>query len=301
MSLLIVGTVAFDGIETPYGKVPKILGGSATYICLSASYFNEKANLISVVGGDFLQKDIELLKSHGVNVDGLEVIPNEKTFFWSGKYHSNMNQRDTIETQLNVLESFDPKVPSTYQDCEYLMLANLMPSLQLKAIEKLNKRPRLIVMDTMNYWMDNCMDDLMLVIEKIDVLIINEEEACQLSSKDDIEEAAVFIKNLGPQFLIIKKGEDGALLYNQNESFYCPSFQVEKCIDPTGAGDTFAGAFIGHIAHTKSLSFNNMKKAVIKACAMASFCVEDFGIGNLSNKDMSEIENRITILNTKIN
>jgi len=301
MSLLIVGTVAFDGIETPYGKVPKILGGSATYICLSASYFNDKANLISVVGGDVLQKDIELLKSYGVIVDGLEVIPNEKTFFWSGKYHSNMNQRDTIETQLNVLESFDPKVPPTYQDCEYLMLANLMPSLQLKAIEKLNKRPRLIVMDTMNYWMDNCMDDLMLVIEKIDVLIINEEEACQLSSKNDIEEAAVFIKNLGPQFLIIKKGEDGALLYNQNESFYCPSFQVEKCIDPTGAGDTFAGAFIGHIAHTKSLSFNNMKKAVIKACAMASFCVEDFGIGNLSNKDMSEIENRITILNTKIN
>ena len=296
MSLLIVGTVAFDGIETPFGKKPKILGGSATYICLASSYFSPKSNLISVVGGDFLEQDILLLKEHGANCDGLEIIKSEKTFFWSGKYHNNMNQRDTVETQLNVLEKFDPKVPESYQDCEYLMLANLMPSLQLKVIKELNKRPRLIVTDTMNFWMDNCLEDLMLVINHTDVLIINEEEALQLSTKNTLEESAQVIKNMGPDYVIIKRGEYGATLYGNNQEFFCPSFKVPKCIDPTGAGDTFAGAFIGHIASTQNVSFKNMEKAVVKACAMASFCVEDFGIQNIGYKKHAEIQHRVDLL-----
>ena len=229
MSLLIVGTVAFDGIETPFGKVDKILGGSATYIGISASYFNNSSNLISVVGGDFLDKNITLLKEHNIDCKGLTVMKNEKTFFWSGKYHSNMNQRDTIETQLNVLEKFNPIIPEGYKDCTYLMLANLMPSLQLKAINQLPKAPKLIVTDTMNYWMDNCMDDLLLVIAKTNVLIINDEEAVQLSKKKNLNEAASKILTMGPSFLIIKKGADGASLFTENEVFKCPPFNVEKC------------------------------------------------------------------------
>ena len=300
MSLLIVGTVAFDGIETPYGKVDKILGGSATYIGISASYFNNSSNLISVVGGDFLEKNITLLKEHNIDCKGLTVMKNEKTFFWSGKYHSNMNQRDTIETQLNVLEKFNPIIPEGYKDCTYLMLANLMPSLQLKAINQLPKAPKLIVTDTMNYWMDNCMDDLLLVIEKTNVLIINDEEAVQLSKKKNLNEAASKILTMGPSFLIIKKGADGALLFTENEVFTCPPFNVEKCVDPTGAGDTFAGAFIGHLSHNNSLSFDSMKLGVIKACAMASFCVEDFGVNNIINKNSIELQYRINNLQSKI-
>tara|TARA_B100000965_G_scaffold404419_1_gene435110 strand:+ start:117 stop:1022 length:906 start_codon:yes stop_codon:yes gene_type:complete len=300
MSLLIVGTVAFDGIETPFGKKPKILGGSATYICLAASYFCPQSNLISVVGGDFLEKDILLLKEHGANCDGLEIIKSEKTFFWSGKYHNDMNQRDTIETQLNVLEKFDPKIPEKYQDCEYLMLANLMPSLQLKVIKDLKRQPKLIVTDTMNFWMDNCLSDLMLVINKTDVLIINEEEALQLAKTNSLKDSSEIIKKMGPDYVIIKRGEYGAILYGDDQEFFCPSFRVKKCIDPTGAGDTFAGAFIGHIANTKSVSFENMEKAVVKACAMASFCVEDFGIQNIGHKNNSEIQHRIDLLHKQI-
>ena len=300
MSLLIVGTVAFDGIETPFGKVDKILGGSATYIGISASYFNKASNLISVVGGDFIEKNIMLLKEHNIDCKGLTIMQNEKTFFWSGKYHSNMNQRDTIETQLNVLEKFDPTIPESYQDCKYLMLANLMPSIQLKAIKRLSKNPKLIVTDTMNYWMDNCMDDLLLVIAKTSVLIINDEEAIQLSKKNTLDEAAAKILTMGPSFLIIKKGADGALLFRENEVFSCPPFRVEKCIDPTGAGDTFAGAFIGHLNHENSLSFESMKLGVVKACAMASFCVEDFGVNNIIYKDSIELQNRIKHLQSKI-
>ena len=300
MSLLIVGTVAFDGIETPFGKVDKILGGSATYIGISASYFNKTSNLISVVGGDFIENNIMLLKEHNIDCEGLTIMQNEKTFFWSGKYHSNMNQRDTIETQLNVLEKFDPNIPEGYQDCKYLMLANLMPSIQLKAIKQLSKNPKLIVTDTMNYWMDNCMEDLLLVIEKTNVLIINDEEAIQLSKKNTLDEAAAKILTMGPSFLIIKKGADGALLFKENEVFTCPPFRVEKCVDPTGAGDTFAGAFIGHLNHENSLSFESMKLGVVKACAMASFCVEDFGVNNIIYKDSIELQNRIKHLQSKI-
>jgi len=300
MCLLIVGTVAFDGIETPFGKVDKILGGSATYIGISASYFNQKANLISVVGGDFLTKDIDLLKNHGINCDGLEIIANEETFFWSGKYHKNMNFRDTIETKLNVLEKFNPNVPDNYQNCKYLMLANLMPSIQLKTIKQLKRRPKLTVTDTMNYWMDNCLDDLNQVISKTDVLIINDEEALQLSKKVNLSDAAKAIQNMGPKFLIIKKGAEGAVLFNKSKTFECPSFNVKKCVDPTGAGDTFAGAFIGHLKHTDTISFESMKEGVINACAMASFCVEDFGVKNIINKSKSDILKRINSLKNQI-
>ena len=299
MSLLVIGTVAFDGIETPFGKVDRILGGSATYIGISASYFSNNSNLISVVGGDFLQKDIDLLKNHNINCEGLEVIKNEKTFFWSGRYHENMNIRDTLETQLNVLEKFQPKIPTKFQDCKYLMLANLMPSIQLDAISKLTNQPKLIVTDTMNYWIDSCLEDLMLVIKKTDVLIINDEEALQLSEKNNITEASNKILKMGPSFLIIKKGTDGALLFGDNQVFECPAFSVEKCIDPTGAGDTFAGAFIGHLNNTDDISFNNMTKAVIKACAMASFCVEDFGVRNIVNTKSLFLNDRIIALSNK--
>ena len=296
MSLLIVGTVAFDGIETPFGKVDKILGGSATYIGISASYFNKKSNLISVVGGDFLESDINLLQKHGIDCTGLEIIPEEKTFFWSGKYHKNMNLRDTLETHLNVLEKFNPKVPEQYQNCKYLMLANLMPSIQLETITKLHTKPKLIITDTMNYWMDNCLEDLKKVIAHTNVLIINDAEALQLSGKPNLTDAATEIQRMGPASLIIKKGEDGALLFSNNEVFECPSFAVNKCMDPTGAGDTFAGAFVGHLNNTDNLSFENMKIGVIKACAMASFCVESFGVNNIINKKNEEINERIKTL-----
>jgi sugar/nucleoside kinase (ribokinase family) len=300
MSLLIVGTVAFDGIETPFGRVDKILGGSATYIGISASYFNQQANLISVVGGDFLEKDIDLLKNHGIDCSGLEIIPKGKTFFWSGKYHENMNLRDTLETRLNVLENFNPKVPEKYQNCKYLMLANLMPSIQLNTINKLHHPPKLIITDTMNYWMDNCLNDLMKVISLTNVLIINNEEALQLSQKENLKDAAKEIQTMGPAHLIIKQGEKGATMFSGHQIFKCPSFVVEKCVDPTGAGDTFAGAFIGHLNNTDEVSFNSMKTGVIKACAMASFCVEKFGVNNIINKNAKEINDRITLLETMI-
>ena len=300
MSLLIVGTVAFDGIETPHGKVNKILGGSATYIGIASSYFNKKSNLISVVGGDFPEENIKLLISHGINCDGLEIKSNEKTFYWSGKYHDNMNLRDTLVTDLNVLEKFEPKIPNNYQDCTYLMLANLMPSIQLDAIQQLKSKPKLVVTDTMNYWIDNYLNDLHSVISKTDVLIINDEEALQLSSSNNLMDAATKIQTMGPKFLIIKQGENGAILFNNNQSFNCSAFNSLKCIDPTGAGDTFAGAFIGYLNHTNDISFSNMKKGVIRACAMASFCVENFGVQNIINQNPTKIEERISFLE-KIN
>jgi sugar/nucleoside kinase (ribokinase family) len=296
MSLLIIGTVAFDGIETPYGKVDRILGGSATYIGIASSYFNKKSNLISVVGGDFPKDNINLLIAHGINCDGLEIIKNEKTFYWSGKYHENMNLRDTLATHLNVLENFEPKIPDQYQDCKYLMLANLMPSIQLDAIQKLESKPHLVVTDTMNYWMDNYLSDLHVVISKTDVLIINIEEALQLSKSNNLIDAATKIQTMGPKFVIIKKGEFGASLFSNNQSFNCPAFNSLKCLDPTGAGDTFAGAFIGYLNHTNNISFNNMKKGVIRACAMASFCVENFGVQNIINQTPENIKERVTFL-----
>ena len=296
MSLLIVGTVAFDGIETPHGKANKILGGSATYIGIASSYFNKKSNLISVVGGDFPEENIKLLISHGINCDGLEIKNNEKTFYWSGKYHDNMNLRDTLVTDLNVLEKFEPKIPNNYQDCKYLMLANLMPSIQLDAIQQLKSKPKLVVTDTMNYWIDNYLNDLHSVISKTDVLIINDEEALQLSSSNNLMDAATKIQTMGPKFLIIKKGENGAILFNNNQSFNCSAFNSLKCIDPTGAGDTFAGAFIGYLNHTNDISFSNMRKGVIRACAMASFCVENFGVQNIINQTPENIKERVTFL-----
>lgn len=300
MSLLIVGTVAFDGIETPYGKVNKILGGSATYIGIAASYFNKNSNLISIVGEDFPEANINLLISHGINCEGLEIKKGEKTFYWSGKYHDNMNRRDTLETHLNVLENFQPKIPDNYQDCQFLMLANLMPSLQMEALKQLHSKPKLVVTDTMNYWMDTCLNDLHAVISKTDVLIINDEEALQLSCCKNLIDAATKIQEMGPEFLIIKKGEHGAILFNKNESFNCSAFKSLKCIDPTGAGDTFAGAFIGYLNSTNDTSFNNMKKGVIRACAMASFCVENFGVQNIMNQSIQNIQERVNFLE-KIN
>jgi len=293
MSLLVVGTVAFDAIETPFGKTDKIVGGAATYIGLSASQFYHNINLVSVVGGDFPQSAIETLHQHKVNTEGLQIKQNEKTFFWSGRYHNDMNTRDTLDTQLNVLETFDPIVPASYKNCECLMLGNLMPSIQQKVLNQLQNRPKLIVLDTMNFWMDNFMDDLMIALKNVDVLTINDEEARQLSGEYSLVKAARKILSFGPKYLIIKKGEHGALLFNDKEVFFAPALPLEDVFDPTGAGDTFAGGFIGHLCSTKDYSFENMKRAVIIGSAMASFCVEKFGTERMSGLGKDEVNQRI--------
>ena len=293
MNLLVVGTVAFDAIETPFGKTDKILGGAATYIGLSASYFLEKSNLVSVVGDDFPTEHINLLKSKGVNVEGLQIKPGEKTFFWSGRYHTDMNTRDTLDTQLNVLGEFDPIVPESYKNAEFLMLGNLMPSVQQRVLDQLPNRPKLVVLDTMNFWMDNFLDDLMASLKNVDVLTINDEEARQLSGEYSLVKAAKKILAMGPKFLIIKKGEHGALLFNENEVFFAPALPLEDVFDPTGAGDTFAGGFIGYLASTEDISFENMKRAVIYGSAMASFCVEKFGTERMQNLNKDEMRERI--------
>jgi sugar/nucleoside kinase (ribokinase family) len=293
MSLLAVGTVAFDAIETPFGKTDKIVGGAATYICLSASYFTKKINLVSVVGEDFPQESIGMLQQHGVNTAGLQVKMGEKTFFWSGKYHNDMNSRDTLDTQLNVLETFDPVVPEAYQDCEFLMLGNLVPAVQRKVIMSLKNRPKLIVMDTMNFWMDIAMEELVKTIAMVDVLTINDAEARQLSGEYSLVKAAQKILTMGPKYLIIKKGEHGALLFNNKQVFFAPALPLEDVFDPTGAGDTFAGGFIGYLANTKDISFDNMKRAIIFGSAMASFCVEKFGTERIVNLGKEELDHRI--------
>jgi len=293
MSLLVVGTVAFDAIETPFGKTDKILGGAATYIGLSASYFLKNSNLVSVVGEDFPQEHINLLTGKGVNVDGLQIKKGEKTFFWSGKYHIDMNSRDTLDTQLNVLATFDPIVPEAYKNAQFLMLGNLMPSIQQKVLNQLPNRPKLIVLDTMNFWMDNFLDDLLASLKNVDVLTINDEEARQLSGEFSLVKAAKKILKMGPKFLIIKKGEQGALLFNEHEVFFAPALPLEEVFDPTGAGDTFAGGFIGYLASTKDISFENMKRAVIYGSAMASFCVEKFGTERMQNLTKEEIHYRV--------
>ncbi len=293
MSLLVVGTVAFDAIETPFGKTDKIVGGAATYISLSASYFTKKINLVSVVGGDFPNEAIQMLKDRKVNTLGLQVKENEKTFFWSGKYHNDMNSRDTMDTQLNVLENFDPVIPKEFQDCEFLMLGNLVPSVQKKVIAQLNTQPKLVVMDTMNFWMDNCWDDLIEAISLTDVLTINDAEARQLSGEYSLVKAAQKILKMGPKYLIIKKGEHGALLFNKEQVFFAPALPLEDVFDPTGAGDTFAGGFIGYLAETKDISFENMKRAIIFGSAMASFCVEKFGTERLVNLSAAEVDERV--------
>lgn len=293
MSLLSIGTVAFDAIETPYGKTDKIIGGAATYISLSASYFTQKLNLVAVVGEDFPQEYISLLNAKGVNTDGLQIKKGEKSFFWSGKYHNDMNGRDTLITELNVLADFDPIIPDSYQNCEYLMLGNLTPMVQETVIQRLNTRPKLVVLDTMNFWMDVALEDLKRVLQKVDVLTINDEEARQLSGEHNLMKATRKILAMGPKFLIIKKGEHGALLISDNDKFYAPGLPLEDVFDPTGAGDTFAGGFIGYLASSGDLSFENMKRAVIHGSAMASFCVEKFGTENLLNLTEEMIADRV--------
>ena len=293
MSILVVGTVAFDAIETPFGKTDKIVGGAATYICLSSSFFNNKLNLVSVVGEDFPSSAIQMLKNKKVDTKGLQIKKGEKTFFWSGKYHNDMNTRDTIDTQLNVLETFDPIVPDEFKDSEFLMLGNLMPSVQKKVLDQMTKRPKLIVLDTMNFWMDLFMDDLKEALKEVDVLTINDEEARQLSGEYSLAKAAKVILAMGPKYLIIKKGEHGALLFNKTEVFFAPALPLEEVFDPTGAGDSFAGGFIGYLAKTNDISFDNMKRAVINGSAMASFCVEKFGTQKLTEINQNDVDARI--------
>lgn len=293
MSLLVVGSVAFDAIETPFGKTDKIIGGAATYIALSSSYFTNKLNLVAVVGGDFPKSDIMMLQAHGIDTTGLQIKEDEKSFFWSGRYNNDMNSRETLVTELNVLADFDPIIPESYQDCEYLMLGNLAPKVQSTVIQRLKKRPKLVVMDTMNFWMDIAMDDLKETLSMVDVLSINDEEARQLSKEYSLVKAAKVILSMGPKVLIIKKGEHGALLFNKDQVFFAPALPLEEVYDPTGAGDTFAGGFIGYIASTKDTSFENMKRALIYGSAQASFCVEKFGVERLVNLSQNELNERV--------
>lgn len=293
MSLLIIGSVAFDAIETPFGKTDKIIGGAATYISMVSSYHTDDVNLVAVVGEDFPQEHINLLQNMGVNTDGLQIKKGEKSFFWSGRYHNDMNSRDTLVTELNVLENFDPVVPESYQDCQYLMLGNLSPQVQHTVIDRLKTRPKLVAMDTMNFWMDIALPELVETIKKVDVLIINDEEARQLSGEYSLVKASKKIMDMGPSFLVIKKGEHGALLFNENNVFSAPALPLEEVFDPTGAGDSFAGGFISYLAKTDDISFENMKRAVIYGSAMASFCVEKFGTERLVGLTQTEIENRV--------
>lgn len=293
MSLLVVGSVAFDAIETPFGKTDKIVGGAASYISLASSYFTQNANLVAVVGDDFPTEFIQHLNKHGVNTDGLQIKKGEKSFFWSGKYHTDMNTRDTLVTELNVLGDFDPIIPASYQNCEFLMLGNLAPKVQQTVIERLTKRPRLIVMDTMNFWMEIALDDLKQTLTMVDVLTINDEEARLLAGEYSLVKAAAKIQAMGPKYLIIKKGENGALLFHGKEVFFAPALPLEEVFDPTGAGDTFAGGFIGYLAKTGDISFENMKNAIIYGSAMASFCVERFGTERIIDLSQTELDGRI--------
>ena len=293
MSLLTIGTVAFDALETPYGKTDKIIGGSCTYIALSAAFFLPQVNVVAVVGDDFPQEYMDSLISKGINLEGLQIKKGEKSFFWAGKYHNNMNSRDTLVTDLNVLADFKPMIPDSYQDCEYLMLGNLTPQVQIEAIQGLKNRPKLVVMDTMNFWMDVAMDDLKKVLKLVDVLCINDEEARQLSGQYSLRTAAKLIMEMGPKTLIIKKGEHGALLFQDTKMFYCPALPLEEVFDPTGAGDTFVGGFIGYLAQTNDISFENMRKAIVYGSAMASFCVEKFGTERLFEVTASDLEARV--------
>jgi len=293
MSLIIIGTVAFDAIETPFGKTDKIVGGAATYASLAASYYYKNVKIVGVVGDDFQQEDIDIMTNHGIDTEGLQIKQGEKSFFWSGKYHNDMNSRDTLVTELNVLADFDPIIPESYQDCEYLMLGNLSPQVQKTVINRLRKRPKLIVMDTMNFWMDIALDDLLDTIKLVDVLSINDEEARQLSGEYSLVKAAKKILTMGPKYLIIKKGEHGALLFHEDQVFSTPALPLAEVFDPTGAGDAFAGGFIGYMAKVGSINFNNMKNAIIFGSALASFCVEKFGTERILNLTDAQIEERI--------
>ncbi|MGO1244441.1 MAG: PfkB family carbohydrate kinase [Sphingobacterium sp.] len=294
MSLLIVGSVAFDAIETPFGKIDKIVGGAATFAGLAASYLYNHVNLVSVVGDDFGPDDMSIITSRGINTDGIEVMKGGKSFFWSGRYHNDMNSRDTLVTELNVLADFDPKIPASYQNCDYLLLGNLTPIVQIATLDRLDMKPKLVVLDTMNFWMDIALGDLKKVLRRVDVLTINDAEARQLSGEYSLVKAAEIILQMGPKYLIIKKGEHGALLFGDGQVFSAPALPLADVYDPTGAGDSFAGGFIGYLAKVKTINFTNMKNAVIYGSALASFCVERFGTEKLQNLTSDDIRNRIS-------
>ena len=293
MSLIVVGTMAFDAIETPFGKSDRIIGGAATYIALSASNFIKPIKQISVVGGDFPKEELDHLTSLGVELEGVQIKKDEKSFFWAGRYHMDMNERDTLDTQLNVLANFTPVVPESYQDAEFLMLGNLVPAVQMSVLNQMKKKPKLVVMDTMNFWMETAMSDLEEVLKKVDVLLVNDSEARQLSGQYSLVKAAKTIMAMGPKYLVVKKGEHGALLFHGDKVFVAPALPLEEVFDPTGAGDTFAGGFVGHLAKTKDISFENMKTAIIVGSAMASFCVEKFGTTRMKEINKEDIQNRI--------
>ncbi|MEO0037797.1 MAG: hypothetical protein RIQ59_1008 [Bacteroidota bacterium] len=291
--LLIVGTVAFDAIETPFGKTEKILGGAATYIGLSASHFNVKSAIVSVVGEDFPQEYIDLLTSRNIDVTGIEVVKGGKTFFWSGKYHNDLNSRDTLITELNVLADFNPVVPQDFKDADVVMLGNLHPIVQTGVLNQMTTKPKLVVLDTMNFWMDCALPELLDVIKRVDVITINDEEARQLSGEYSLVKAAAKIHTMGPKYVVIKKGEHGALLFHNKEVFFAPALPLEEVFDPTGAGDTFAGGFSGYIAQSENISFNNMKNAIIQGSNLASFCVEKFGTERMESLQKSEVQERL--------
>ena len=293
MSLIVVGTMAYDAIETPFGKTDRIVGGSATYVAWSASNFYQPIKQVSIVGGDFEQNEMDELAARGVQFDGVEIVKEGKSFFWSGRYHTDMNSRDTLITDLNVLEQFNPQLPESYQDCQYLMLGNLAPAVQKSVINQLQNRPKLIVLDTMNFWMDIALDELKEVLTMVDVLVVNDGEARQLSGEYSLVKAAKVIRAMGPKYLIIKKGEHGALLFYNEQIFSAPALPLEEVFDPTGAGDTFAGGFIGYIAMKNDISFETMKKAVIMGSVMASYCVEAFGPERLKKVSMDDIDARL--------
>ena len=291
--LLVVGTVAFDAIETPFGKTNKILGGSGTFVGLAAAQFGVSTGVVSVVGGDFPKSYLEMMNERGIHTDGVEIVEQGKTFFWSGKYHNDMNSRDTLVTELNVLENFSPVVPQTFKDAEIVMLGNLHPQVQKSVLDQMNVKPKLVILDTMNFWMDSSLEDLFEVLKRIDVITINDEEARQLSGEYSLVNAARKIHTMGPKYVVIKKGEHGALMFNEGKMFYAPALPLAEVFDPTGAGDTFAGGFSGYLAKTKDLSFENMKNAVIYGSNLASFCVEKFGTERMENLHIDEVQNRL--------
>ncbi len=291
--LLAVGTVAFDAIETPFGKTDKILGGSGSYIGLSASQFGVETGVVSVVGGDFPASYLEMMNKKGINTDGVEVVKDGKTFFWSGKYHNDMNSRDTLITELNVLETFTPVVPENFKDAGIVMLGNLHPLTQASVLDQMTERPKLVVLDTMNFWMDIALDDLHTVLKRVDVITINDEEARQLSGEYSLVNAAKKIHSMGPKYVVIKKGEHGALLFNDGKMFFAPALPLAEVFDPTGAGDTFAGGFCGYLAKTENISFENMKNAIIYGSNLASFCVEKFGTERMQELKKDEVDKRL--------
>lgn len=292
MSLLTVGTVAFDSIETPFGKAEKVIGGACTYISWAASYFTDNIKLVSIVGGDFPADELRQMEQRGVNLEGLKIVSDKKSFYWSGKYHDNMISRDTLVTELNVLADFDPVLPESYRDSEYIMLGNLTPAIQISVLDQLRSKPKLVVLDTMNFWMDVAMDDLKKVLTRVDVLTINDEEARQLSGEYSLVKAAEIIQNMGPRYLIVKKGEHGALLFHKSQIFFAPALPLAFVEDPTGAGDTFAGGFIGYLAKTDDTGFENIKRAIIMGSVMASYCVEAFSLDKLKSLSQNDIAAR---------